>query len=316
MFPLNMPRLLFAVGVSLLSQLCWGQYFVQSTGSITGSCTIFDVPDATQDRVEFSITAPGIMTLPAVTPSSPTNFVAIGGTNVGGRWFMTLSSASGAPLPSPLPWIVHRLPTPGNPVTLGLSFYPVMGGTAVGTGFGADLSCAYNGGGSTGIFTASPTVPVSAEVGAAYQVTYSGGVINGSCSATNVSGAINGTVYLPPPLGDNLMAAIAINGAPYATDYGAFNPANSSALQTFSYNIPATAIPYSVTGTVFPWRNGAPVGTGVSITYFCTAQGLSASIPQSIPAQVSSAVPTLSFWGLLGLIGSMAWIARRTYHKA
>lgn len=307
MYTLSLRRLILAAGALLLSQMAMGQYFVQTPGPVTGACTIFDEIDPAQDRVEFSISAPGTMTLPTDSP----NFVAIGGTNVGGRWFMNQSATPNAPLPATLPWIVSRLPTAGNPVTLGLSLYPVMGGTAVGTGVGVDLSCGYNGGNSQGIFSASPIVPVSAESGADFRVSYSGAVINGTCSTTNISGAIDGTVFLPPPLDDNLIASTSINGTPFGVERATFNPANSSGAQTFSYNIPATSIPYSITGTVFPWRNGAPVGTGVTITYYCTAQGLSSSAPQALPATATTAVPTLSAWGLLGLMALMTWIAGR-----
>ncbi len=298
----RMTRILFGLVALILSLPAWAQYYVQATAPVEGTCTIFDEVDDINDRTVFSITATGTMALPE---GSPTNMVAIGGTNVDGRWFMTQLTGP-RPLPSPLPWIVHRLPTVDDPVTLGLSLYPVIAGAAVGTGFGVGVSCDSN-----GVFSASPSVIVSAEAGAPYSVSYTGGVIGGTCSETNISGSVNGSVFLPPPLDDNLVVYIAINGTPVGTDYNTLNPAATSGIQTFDYDIPPTTIPYSITGTVYPWRNGTPVGTGVTITYHCTAQGLSSSEPQSVTAARSTPVPALSSWALLLLAGLSAWVAVR-----
>lgn len=294
-------RLFYFLVGSILSQFAWGQYVVQSTGAVTGSCGIAG------GQTTFSITAPGTMTLPA----GPNNLVVIGGTQPGVSWPTTQSTTVGAPIPGPLPWIVNQVPQPGTPVTLGLSIYPANAGIATGTGFGGVVSCGHTGT-STGAFSATTPQSASAEPSAAYSVSYAGGVIGGSCSTTNISGAINGTVFVPPPQGENLVAYIAINGTPYETDFNTMNPASITSLQTFSYTLPNTTIPYSITGTVFPARNGAPVGTGVTLTYYCQASGLTTSPPQSVTAPVSStSVPTLSMLGLVLMIGAILAAAGR-----
>lgn len=279
-------RLFYFLVVSSMSQFAWGQYVVQSTGAVTGSCVIAG------GQTTFSIIAPGTMTL----PEGPNNLVVIGGTQPGVSWPTTQSTTEGAPIPGPLPWIVNQVPQPGLPVRLGLSIYPANSGIATGTGFGGVVSCD-----SAGTFSATTQQSASAGPNAPYLVSYTGGVVGGSCTTTNISGAINGTVFVPPPQGDNLVAYIAINGMPYETDFNTMNPASISALQTFSYTIPSTTIPYSITGTVYPARNGVPVGTGVTLTYNCEAPGvLTTSPPQPVAAPVGYAsVPTLSTLGLI-----------------
>lgn len=274
------------------------QYYVQSTGSVTGTCS------SSGGQTTFHITAPGNMTLPA----SSNNLLIIGGDYVAPE---THSSVAGTPIPSPIDWIVTGEPSAGNPVTLGLSLYPANNGTAAGTGFGTDLACA-----DGDIFSATTPTGVSAELSAQYIAAYSGFAV-GSCTNSNIQGTIDGAIFLPPPTSDNLVAHVSINGVPVDTQYVTVNPAAASGSQQFYYDFPGTTMPYSITGTVFPYRNGVSVGTGVTITYYCNEGVLSNSPPVAVGAN-SPRIPTLSASSLLILTVLMglvsAWGIRGRLH--
>jgi len=281
--------LLILTVASALPGLSSAQYSVQSTGLVTGTCS------AGSGQTTFNINAPGVMAL----PSGSNNLLLIGGDYVAQE---TLPSVAGTPVPTPIQWIVSNEPSAGDPVTLGLSLYPANGGNAVGTGFGTDLACA-----SGNLFSATTPVVVSASPSASYLVSYSG-VVVGTCTNDRIQGTIDGELFLPPPTAPNLVADVSINGVPVDTQYVTVNPAAASGSQQFLYNFPATAMPYSITGTAFPYRNGARIGTGVTITYHCAAGVLSNSPPRAIQAS-SPTIPTLSRSGLLLLLAMTALVA-------
>lgn len=294
---------LLSLAASLLPATGWAQYAVQSTGPVTGTCT----PDVPNNRTLITINAPGTVNLPA----GGNNLVTIGGSDPANLVPSTVTPASG-PLPGPTLWLVNRLATPADPIALGMSFYPALAGAPTGTGFGTSVGCD-----SADTFSATAPAVVSAEPGAPYSVSYTGTVIGGTCTTTNISGAINGSIYLPPQP-DNFVVYVSLNGGPATSGLNTYNPASRSGVEFFSYDIAPTAIPYSITGTAFPARNGVPVGTGVSLTYYCTSGGLTISPPQAVPAPTGG-IPTLSQVGLIllsGLLGYAAWRVRRTDRDA
>lgn len=149
----------------------------------------------------------------------------------------------------------------------------------------------------------------------AYFVRYSAlGV--GSCSATNIQGTIFGEVSLPPPP-DNVIVNIAINGVPAGTSFFSFDPpVQAPGLYPFSYNIPNTPMPYTITGDAYPSLNGVAVGIGISVSYHCTNGVLTIDTPQLRNTMIPAA-PTLTQWGMILLAGLLALfgLARIRRHK-
>jgi hypothetical protein len=294
--------LLFALAASVTAASGWAQYSVTSTGPITGSCVV----NLVNNRTEFTINAPGTTNLAA----SSNNLVVVAGSDSPYFAPSTLPPGPGGSLPMPIPWYVYGVTTP---VSMGISFYPAINGTLTGTGFGGQVRC------DNGTFSV-PKQPrvVSAETNANYFVSYSGTVIGGACTTTNISGSINGDVFLPPlsqsSSSDNFIVYTSINSGPAAVTFGSFNPASDSGNYPFSYDIPATSIPYSITGTAYPARNGVPVGTGVKLTYYCNEGGVLTSSPPQAVRLPTKSIPVLSAWGMLILSGILiltVWIARR-----
>ena len=294
--------LLGALAMCVAASSGWAQYSVTSTGPITGSCVV----NLVDNRTEFTINAPGATDL----ASGPNNLVAVAGTDSPYFAPFTLPPGPGGTMPVPILWFMDGVTTP---VTMGISFYPAINGTLTGTGFGGQVRC------DNGTFSV-PEQPrvVSAEANANYFVSYSGNVIGGSCTTTNISGSINGDVFLPPlsqsSPSDNFVVYTSINNGPAGTTFGSYNPASQSGSYPFDIAIPTTSIPYSITGTAYPARNGVPVGTGVTLTYYCNTGGvLTVSPPQAVKPPTKS-IPALSTWGMLmlsGLLVLAVWRSRR-----
>jgi hypothetical protein len=149
-------------------------------------------------------------------------------------------------------------------------------------------------------------------IAAPYFVSYTSLAV-GTCTTTSIIGSVSGSESLAPPP-NNLVATISVNSGPSSTIFYSVTPPIQTGALTFNFSIPSTSLPYTINGTGFPAAIGAPVGTGVSLTFMCDAQGtLTSTSPQSIPAPINS-VPTLNNWStalLSGLLILGVWMKRQ-----
>lgn len=135
-----------------------------------------------------------------------------------------------------------------------------------------------------------------------------------SCSPTTLQGTVTASYNLPAG-SNNLYTSLSINGGTPAIDTFTINPpaATNNSLP-FSYPIPATTQPYSISAIVFPAQAGSPVGSGASARYTCNVDGTVTAEFGPAPGGASAAIPTLSEWGLIGLamlLALVSWVQLR-----
>jgi hypothetical protein len=135
-----------------------------------------------------------------------------------------------------------------------------------------------------------------------------------SCDTEHIEGNVT-TSYNLPAANDNVVVTTSINGGPTTTTYLTFNPPSDSGNAAFTYTIPPTVQPYTITGAVFPALNGAATGTGFSTTYTCNLDG-SLTVGFTPATITVTNVPTLSQWALAALaallaLGSLVQVRRR-----
>ena len=131
-------------------------------------------------------------------------------------------------------------------------------------------------------------------------VTYSS-LIVATCDSTHIQGSVNAS-YVLPAGANNLVAFVRLNGGPQITSFFTQNPPSFSGALAFSYPIPSTTQPYTISADVFPALGGAATGLGVSGAFTCNANGtVTVVFTPTAPASTAANVPTLSQWGLLAL---------------
>jgi hypothetical protein len=131
-------------------------------------------------------------------------------------------------------------------------------------------------------------------------VTYSN-LIVATCDSTQIQGSVNAS-YVLPAGANNLVAFVSLNGGPQITSFFTQNPSSFSGPLAFTYPIPATTQPYTISANVFPALGGAAIGAGVSGAFTCNANGTVTVVFTPVgSASTAANVPTLSQWGLLAL---------------
>ena len=134
----------------------------------------------------------------------------------------------------------------------------------------------------------------------AFFVTYSN-LIVASCTSTQVTGQVNAS-YSLPAANNNLVAFVSLNNSPKQTTFYTQNPPSFNGVLFFTYNIPVTAQPYTISADVLPALNGVANGTGVTGGFTCNANGTVDAVftPTGSPT-ATTGVPTLSTWALVAL---------------
>lgn len=155
--------------------------------------------------------------------------------------------------------------------------------------------------------------PVGASAQSGFFISYS--VLGiASCSPTTLQGVVTASYNLPAGT-NNLFTSVVINGGAPATVLFTINPpaAATNALP-FSYTIPTTTQPYSISAVVYPAQGGTPVGSGASARYTCNVDGTVTAEFGPAPGGASAPIPTLSQWALIGLamlLALVSWVQLR-----
>jgi hypothetical protein len=143
-------------------------------------------------------------------------------------------------------------------------------------------------------------LPTAGQAQSGFFVSYSFLGI-GSCSPTTLQGSVTASYNLPAGSG-NLFTALSINGgAPTEATFAINPPAATNNSLPFSYPIPTTTQPYSISAIVFPAQGGTPVGSGTSARYTCNVDGTVTAQFGPTSNGATAPIPTLSEWALVGL---------------
>jgi hypothetical protein len=138
------------------------------------------------------------------------------------------------------------------------------------------------------------------------------------CDTASITGSATGGFNLPTPTPNAILYISFAGGGGYTELEDISPPQNSGSVDNFTWTIDAAnqpaSLPYTITGTIYPYSNGKPVGQGTSYTFTCGTNEQAGPVVISTVA-TSEGVPTLSAWalGIFALILAAAawWLQRR-----
>jgi hypothetical protein len=139
-----------------------------------------------------------------------------------------------------------------------------------------------------------------------------------ACDTASITGSAQGGYSLPTPTPNAILYITFASGDGY-TELESISPAqDSGTVSNFTWTINAAhqpaSLPYTITGTVFAYANGRPVGQGTSYTFTCGSnEQVTGPVVITTVASAEN-VPTLSPWALGAiamLLAAAAWWTQR-----